>query len=431
MSDLPIIALLLLVPSLPMFLAIPALRRRLPQPLSVALLPALVLLLLPGWPVIEFPWILVSGSAYGVDPVSRVWLGMSIIMWFAAGRLLETGDKEDAGAGHRTSWFLLCQGGQLGALQSTDLVSFFAWVALMGYAFFGLLARDRDPLARRAARTYVVLLVLADVVLFEVLLIALTVTQDLKFTRFATEIAASSSAGIYVSLAALGFALKGALWPAHAWFPQACGPGRPWMGQLLWLVPAATGLLGLMRWLPLGEMSAPLTGLVMQGLGAGAVLYAVLLGMRRVQPIACVIIAAAGLAVAVLGTGLADPVFWEAYATLLPVYIALVGSALAITSLAKNQGVRLTGKESDPLILWFEYWLAVFLGRVRRLGAVTLPRWRAALMARLPPLRKGFAWQGALDAGERALQRWAVALTVFVVLGGLIVLSLVLLHTRQ
>lgn len=430
MTDLPISLLLLSVPSLPMLLAIPALRRRLPRPLLIALLPAMILLVVPGTPVIEFPWILVSGSAYGIDVVSRWWLAMSIVMWMAAGSLLQSHGDRDAGTAQRTNCLLLCQSGQSGVLLATDLVSFFAFATLMGYAFFGLLSDRRDATAKRAAQAYIVLLVLADLVLFEVLLIALTVTQDLKFARSGIEIASSSSAGLYVALVSIGFALKAGLWPAHVWLPRASSANRPWLDLLLWLVPAATGLLGAIRWLPLGEYSAPLTGGVLQGLGAGAILYAIWLGLRQTHKIAYVIIAATGLAVMVIGAGLADPRFWEQYAMLFPIFIAVTGWALVIATLTmarRNRG-RLDAVPGEiptsDTAPWFVLWPGALLSWGRRAGFDTLPRWRAAVIIQLSRLARLFTLQSALNAGERSIQQWRVAITVFVLLGAVVVLSL-------
>jgi len=77
-------------------------------------------------------------------------------------------------------------------------------------------------------------------------------------------------------------------------------------------VPVAIGMLGAVRWLPLGEITTPGLGLTIQGLGVAAMLYAVLAGVKRTQlkllPAYAAIIATGMLAI-ILGAGQAPALF--------------------------------------------------------------------------------------------------------------------------
>ena len=151
MSELATLLLLLSVPGLPLLLAIPALRRHLPWSVHIALLPATVLLFVPGSLAIDLPWILQGSTGLGLDKVSRWWLAMSVVSWAVVGILLRRLDGRTAG-NSLTTLFLLTLAGQLGAILATGMIGFFAFTTLMSYAFCGLLFVEGDEQAIRAGR---------------------------------------------------------------------------------------------------------------------------------------------------------------------------------------------------------------------------------------------------------------------------------------
>ncbi|HEX23195.1 MAG TPA: hypothetical protein ENH21_07170 [Chromatiales bacterium] len=55
------------------------------------------------------------------------------------------------------------------------------------------------------------------------------------------------------------------------------------------------------------------------------------------------------------------------------------------------------------------------------MGVGTLPRLRAPWLAKVGRLRQVRAWQRALDGSERSLQRWAYAITLFLLLAIVVV----------
>ena len=85
MSDL----LLLLSPGWPLLLLLPWLRRLIPQVEYVALLPVLVLLLLPDDNFVELPWLLFNASFSYVSE-TRVLLLMAVLLWLPAAFYLST-----------------------------------------------------------------------------------------------------------------------------------------------------------------------------------------------------------------------------------------------------------------------------------------------------------------------------------------------------
>lgn len=414
---------------LPLLLAFPPLHRRLPWPVHVALLPAIALVFVPVELCIELPWFQL-GTGLGINTGSRWWLAISVVMWGAASTFMTV--HGGRGVYHPlTSLLLLSLTGQMGAVLATDMIGFFAFSTLMGYACIGLLLADTDETTRRAGRIYLVLLIFADILLFEAMVMAEAVTEDLGFANLAQAMSLSKSSDIYLSIVIIGFTLKVGLWPLHIWLPLAYASARPATALLLWIGPVATGLLGAVRWLPLGEVTAPIPGILLQTIGVVTILYVILFGFIRAQlkqlP-AYVAIIVTGSFVTGLGVGLSDPALWNKYGDSAPIFIFTVGLGLAIMIISfewsKTKGERYESKKADLTAQKMERWVEAFIRWGRRSGIETLPGLRASWLTRWNGLWQKRIWQRAFDAGEYFLQRWPFAITLFLLL---VIVTVVLL----
>lgn len=431
MSDVLSAFLLLSVPGAPLLLAFPALHSRLSWSCHLALLPAVVLLTVPGSVSAELPWLL-FGTGLGIDGVSRWLLVMSVMLWAAAAVLLHAPTGQAAGS-RLTTFFLLTLAGNLGAVLATELIGFFAFSTLMGYGLYGLLVDGGDETMRRAGRVYLVFLILADLALFEALLIAASTTEDLGFKAAGNAVAQSSSSGVYLSMVLVGFAAKAGVWPLHFWLPPVFRSVRPAVALLLGGVPVAIGMLGAVRWLPVGEITSPGLGLTIQGMGVAGMLYAILAWLNRVRleriPAYAAIIAT-GLYATILGAGLADPAEWNRYGNLAYLFIVSLGFGLAVltTGIGWLKARRhipaapaIQAGDSSPRV---ERWAGVVLRWGARMGFDTLPRLRAPWLAEVGHLWQVRAWQRILDSWEHSLQRWSFAITLFLLLGMVLTLAL-------
>ena len=328
--------LLLSVPGLPLLLALPALRLRLSWPCHLALLPAVTLLAVPAVGSIEVPWLL-FGTGLGIGGASRLLLAMSVILWGAAATLLRTPTGQPAD-NRLTVFFLLTVAGNLGAILATELVGFFAFSTLMGYGFYGLLVDGGDETARRAGRVYLGFLVLADLALFEALLIAAATTEDLGFEAVRHAVAGSPSSALYLSMVLVGFALRAGVWPLHFWLPLAFRSSRPAVALLLGGVPVAIGLLGMVRWFPLGAIALPDLGVGIQWVGLAAAIYGTVVGLMQSHPrtlLAYAGIVVTSLFLTTLGTGFEWPMIGSAIkgaAHLFILYLGLILAALVLGS---------------------------------------------------------------------------------------------------
>lgn len=423
--------LLLLVPAVPLLLALPALRRRLPWPVQLALLPAMVILFVPGSLCFDLNWVLLGGSGLAVDGLARWWLAMSIVAWGAASVILYSRASGEDGEGIQTTWFLLSMAAQLAAVVAADLVSFFAFSSLMGYAFFGLLVFRANAEAQRAGRIYLVFLVLADIILFEALLIVGVSSNDPGFTSLAAGTAMPPGASFALVLAFCGFALKVAIWPVHLWLAAAIASSRPAIVLCIWIAPVATGLLGMLRWMTLGDTASSPAAVFLQVLGGAAILYAAMYGLaraRRQQVSAFIIIAVTGAVTLALGTGLADPGMWERHAGILPVFIVGVGLGLTILTVARAWLERTRTYPTPaaapviPASYWYERWGEAVVRWIREQALVNLPRLRASTLVYWHKRSQREKWMRRLDAGEQYFSVWAIAILLAVILSILFVI---------
>ncbi len=425
--------LLILTPLLPLLLALPALRPRIIWPCHFALLPALILASLPTDVSIELPWLLLGGGL-GADATSRLFLAMAVLLWGSAAALLPVA-KDD----RLTTFLLLTLTGNLGVILATDLVVFFACLVLMGYAFYGLLITAGDEGIRRAARRYLLVLILSDLLLFEALLIAAAMTETLGFEAVRQAIAQSPSSAWYLAMVLAGFAARAAIWPLHVWLPLLVASSRPALAMLLGGVPVAIALLGIVRWLPLGEITSPNIGLVIQGVGVVAMLYAILVGIKRGQlamlPVYATLFAT-GVFAAALGVGLSDPAAWHRYQHLIDDFIISLGVGVAVLTAIihwrhmKPPFLAAPMKSVDDTDAWFDRWTRMIIQWVTKVGFNTLPRLCDAWWAKVDRFKQPHAWQRALDTGECYLRRWRYATALFLLLGIVITLIEVLVGTE-
>lgn len=330
--------LLLLVPALPLLLAIPLLRRYVPGFQYLAILPMLVMSLLTDDAQVELPWLLL-GTGFASTSDTQILLLMSALFWLPAAYLLSVDNKvnnQGRTNGSRSTFFLLILAGYLGAVLTTELVGFFTFSTLMGYGFYGLLSYGAEQTVKRAARVYLYFIVLADLLLFEALLIAGSVTRELDFNTLQEAMADSDSSVLYQTMVLLGFSLKAGIWPLNYWLVSAFRSARSGVTILLAGVPVTVAILGLVRWLPLGEIVMPELGMFISGLGVAALVYAIFYALLRRQLnslTAYATIFATGAFTIVLGAVLSEPQRWAHYEHIVMIFIISFGSVIAILSM--------------------------------------------------------------------------------------------------
>jgi len=398
----------------PLLLAIPALHKRLPFPCHLAILPALLLVVLFTDATVTMPWLLL-GSGLVIDGGVRWILAMSVSVWLMAATVMK-GSKHAPVSDHMTTLFLLTLAGNMGTLLASDLMSFFSFSVLMGYGLYGLLIYGGDQQVHRAGRIYLICLILADLALFEALLLAASTTGDLRFEVVQQVMGEASFVQLYLAMVLAGFTLKAGIWPFSLWLTSAFNAASLSRSLLLGAVPVAMALLGAARWLPVGEYSFSTLGMIIQMMGGLAVLYAAFrfftYPYMKLFP-AYGAIVDSGIFVAMLGVGLSYPATWHEYEYLIHPYIAALGIFLALLSVIISR-LQSVCHPPDRFFLRGKVLSLLAFRKVNMLG-----QW-----AKARELGANSMWGIALQAGAQCLERldglmdgWSSRIIMLVLLG--------------
>ncbi len=287
-------------------------------------LPALILALAAPTPYeLDLPWLLL-GTRLGLDETGRVFLLFTALIWLAAGWFARAWLADDARRHVFAGFFLLTQAGNLGVCLAFDAAAFYWFFALMSLAAYGLIVHDRSAASRRAGRVYLVLALAGEMLILSGLLLAVD----------ATHMPAA------VACLILGFGVKTGLPLLHVSLPLAYAatpiPGAAVLAGAM----INAGLLGWLRFLPLGEAALPGAGSALMLAGLLAIFYGVAMGLTLRQPgalLAYSSISQMGYFSLALGAGLLAPELWP---LLLPVVVLYaLHHALAKAALFLGVGV--------------------------------------------------------------------------------------------
>ena len=266
-------------------LAAALLTRRASTPLGVVLAPwtaapALFLAVFEP-PAAEVPWLLL-GTHFGLDPVGRMFLLAASIIWFCGGLFAQSSIRA-----HRRrrffSGYLLALAGNVGAIVAQDVASFYLFFALMSYAAYALVIRQDDQTAARAARTYIVFTILAELALLAGMFLVVPEMPSLRLAALGPTIAGSPHHHLLTTLFLVGFAGKAGAIGLHMWMPPAYDAAPASAGALLSGAMAKVGLLGWLRFLPLGQMSEA-WGACVATVGLVAAFFGVIVGLTQRSP---------------------------------------------------------------------------------------------------------------------------------------------------
>ena len=345
--------ILLVVISWPLLLAFPAVHTRLPFAHYLVLAPAVLLALFPGETTVTPAWLL-FGAEFQLDNNNRWLLVMAIGIWLAAATTCNNFNNDNKVndsliSGKTFSFFSLTLAGHLGTILSADAVSFFCCSTLMGYGFYGLIVRQNDEASRWAGRFYIGFLIIADLLVFESILLAAHDADKLQFNSLHKAIIDGNISTAYVWLVSIAFMIKAGVWPAHIWLTASFNSAARPACILLTGVPVAMGLLGLIRWLPVGEIVISDWGIYFLVLGVITVLYALIQfinkGYQSRLP-ALVTLFMTGLFVTGLGAVMTRPELWHDYGYLAYPCLALLGIISAALSY-----IRITQPQTGGTLL--------------------------------------------------------------------------------
>ncbi len=306
----------------------------------VAALPALVMgafWLFSGVPVaaLDLPWLFL-GARFELDETGRLFLFFSALVWSLAAWYARGYLREDPRKHVFWSFFLASQAGNLGVCLAADAASFYLLFALMTFAAYGLVIHTGSAAARHAAKVYLIMAVIGEAALVAGMLLAVHAAGSHRFIDLAAAPLSTPAALLLIG----GFAIKTGTPLLHMWLPLAHPVAPTPASAVLSGLMLKAGLLGWLRFLPLGAQALPEAGLTLAAAGLLAIFFGVVLGLMQRDAKALLAyssISQLGFMTLAVGVGLRYPSLWSA---LLPaVGLYALHHALAKSALFLGGGV--------------------------------------------------------------------------------------------
>ncbi len=362
-----------------------------------AALPALLFALLPDpGSFVTVPWLLL-GTTLGLDMVGQVFLFLAAFLWLISGVYARTYLSGDPHATRFFVFFLLAMAGNIGLTVAQDVASFYLFFALMTLSAYPLIIHSGHPSAMRAGRVYLVMTLIGETLLLLALWLIVSSSGTLALGAAAAAVAASPARDVIVLFLLVGFGIKVGLVPFHIWLPLVYPAAPTPASAVLSGTMIAAGVLGWLRFLPLGEVGLSGWGGLLVAIGLISAFYGVIVGVTQGRPktsLAYSSISQMGIFAIAVGVGLLDPAAWPAAQMAVLVLVLHHGLAKASLFLGEGLVARTTR-----------------LGRRRRLlvAAMTLP---ALALAGAPFTSGAIAKLSLKDAATMATAPWAAWLEI-------------------
>ncbi|WP_211358954.1 proton-conducting transporter membrane subunit [Nesterenkonia populi] len=247
-------------------------------------LPAVLLSLFGEGARLEVPWLLLGAEFY-VDPWARSLTLIAALLYSAALMAVSWTKLRDTekGSGALTAFLLVCFVGNVGTYVAADAASFYAAFALLSFSAAGLVIHYRSQEAQRATRIYLVMSVISETAI----LAGLILTASAGGHRVAdapAAVAESELTGLIVVLLLIGFGVKAGTVPLHVWLPLAHPAAPPAASAVLSGAMVKAGLVGWLRFLPLGEAALAATGYTLLALALVGAFAAAAIGVLQRDP---------------------------------------------------------------------------------------------------------------------------------------------------
>jgi formate hydrogenlyase subunit 3/multisubunit Na+/H+ antiporter MnhD subunit len=229
--------------------------------------------------MVSIPWLLLEVHL-ALDPTGRIFLFFTSVLWLLAGIYAQSYLAADPQRVKFFFFFLLSMSGNFGLIISYDVLSFYVFFALMSFASYGLVVHNGDAQALQAGRIYMVLVVIGEVALFTAFVWQTWSVDSLLLIDFSRV----RPNALIVSLILFGFGIKAGALPVHVWLPLAHPAAPTPASAVLSGTMIKAGLLGWLRFLPIGQIAMPQWGTFCIIAGLLAAYYAVAVGLTHRNP---------------------------------------------------------------------------------------------------------------------------------------------------
>lgn len=294
--------------------------------------------LLLGSAPIDNGW-LVLGMQLGLDDtVTRCFLLACALVWVAAGGFAVAQRRSTARPRRFWCCFLLTFIGNMGVVVAQDVASFYGFYSFMTVSAYGLIAHAQTEASRRAGRVYLVMALLAEMLLLTAFLFLVGAGINRPLVDVPRVVAESTHPGGLAGLLVLGFGVKAGAFLLHFWLPLAHPVAPTAASAVLSGAVLKAGLLGWLRFLPIGHLALPVLGSSLVIAGLCAAFLAALAGVTQDDPktvLAYSSVSQMGFMTTAVGLGLTHPAAHSALLAAAAVFVlhhALVKGALFLGS---------------------------------------------------------------------------------------------------
>ncbi|AEF40003.1 proton-conducting transporter transmembrane domain-containing protein [Hoyosella subflava] len=316
---------------------------------ALALLPFGALALLgPRAGPIELPWLLL-GTHLTVDDVGRPLLLVAVLLYAAA--LIATYSSRTERAPVLAGFLLASFLGNALVFVAADTVTFYLGFTVMSLSAYGLVIHEGTAAAVRAGRIYIVLTLLGEMATLAALMMVVD-AGGMLLADAPSAVAESGHTELIVLLLLVGFGVKAGTVPLHVWLPLAHPAAPPPASAVLSGTMIKAGLVGWLRFLPLGEVAMPGWGqalVVLALVGAFAALVPGLLQNDTKVALAYSSISQMGFLAVLVGAALAEPEIASACVLAAVVYAVHHGMAKGGLFL----GVTVWRTHGDGWVRWW------------------------------------------------------------------------------
>lgn len=313
-----------------------------------AAVPALGVALLSTQGATVLPWLFL-GSTMALNDTTQVILLLAATLWIVAGLYGRDYLRDDANPVRYCFFYLLSMCGSFGLILAQDLFGFITFYTLMSLAAYGLVVHSGSEAARRAGRSYLVWVVIGEVVLFAAMV-------GMSLNAEGSMLQAS-----WVSwLLLIGFGIKAGLLSLHFWLPLAHPVAPVPASALLSGLMVKAGVLGWWRFLPLGEQEMIQPGTVLVTLGLAGAFFAVVLGLMQKNVkalLAYSTISQMGILSGGVGVALMAPELWPALFPALMLYVVHHGLAKSALFLSVGLAPALQRARRWRGLIWLVFLL--------------------------------------------------------------------------
>ena len=262
--------------------------------------------------IVHASWIL-TGAQFGLDDTGQILMALTAFLWLMAtifGRAYFPHFRQMC---KYQFLYLLTMIGNLGLICSLDIASFLMFYTLMSVSAYGLIIHDRKESSLRAGKIYIIMTILGEMLLFVGLAIAVQEAGSTVFTEVRAAMASSGDRGLIALLVLAGFGIKLGIMPLHVWLPLAHPAAPTPASAVLSGAMIKTGLLGIIRVLPLGLIGFETIGATVIIAGLVTAFSGALIGTTQSSPKAVLAYSSSsqmGLVAVGIGAGLVYPDAW-------------------------------------------------------------------------------------------------------------------------